>query len=133
MTYLRLAGFAIGLAALIAAFFFGRHVGKAECEAMHLREEKKAADRLETRIVTAQQQDEKAVAADVVRETIMREITREIPKIVDRPVYRNVCIDADGVRLIRQAVDAANGRGAPGGGADGASGRVQPATGDRQP
>lgn len=32
-----------------------------------------------------------------------RIIEREKLKIVDRPVYRNVCLDADGVRIANQA------------------------------
>lgn len=115
MTYLRL-GLGIGfLLALIGAFFYGQHAGTQRCEAAHLKAEKKAAAKIETRIVTAQEQDAKSAEADVQRQTIVREITREVPKILDRTVYRNVCIDADGVRLIDRAVDAANGRGAPGG------------------
>lgn len=34
-------------------------------------------------------------------------ITREVERVVEKPVYRNVCLDADGLRLIGQAVDAA--------------------------
>jgi hypothetical protein len=30
-------------------------------------------------------------------------VEREREKVVDRPVYRNVCLDADGLRLIEQA------------------------------
>lgn len=32
-----------------------------------------------------------------------RVVIREIPKIINRDVYRNVCIDADGLRLIERA------------------------------
>lgn len=32
-----------------------------------------------------------------------RIIEREKLKIVDRPVYRNVCLDSDGVRIANQA------------------------------
>jgi hypothetical protein len=33
-----------------------------------------------------------------------RTITVEVEKIVDRPVYRNVCLDADGLQLIAAAI-----------------------------
>lgn len=130
MSYLRL-GLAVGvLLALIGSFFYGQRVGKQRCEAAYAAAaEKQRADREKT-IATAQTQDTAAAEANVQRETIVREITREVPKIIDRPVYRNVCVDADGVRLIDRAVDAANGRGAPGGGIAGAAGGVQPAAGD---
>jgi len=34
-------------------------------------------------------------------------ITREVERVVERPVYRNVCLDADGLRILGAAVDAA--------------------------
>lgn len=126
MRYLRL-GLAIGaLLACIGAFFYGQSVGKAKCEARYAAAAEKARSAREKQIGRAQAQDTAAAAANVQRETIVREITREVPKIIDRPVYRNVCVDADGVRLIERAVGAANGRGAPGGGTAGATGGVQP-------
>lgn len=36
--------------------------------------------------------------------TRTRTITIEVDKIIDRPVYRNVCLDADGLQLIAAAV-----------------------------
>lgn len=36
-----------------------------------------------------------------------RTITREVARIVDRPVYRNVCFEHDGLRAIREALGAA--------------------------
>lgn len=114
MSYLRL-GLGIGvLLALIGAFFYGQHVGTQRCEAAHLKATAAAQEKREQQIGQAQANDAKAAEADVQRETIVREITREVPKVIDRPVYRNVCVDADGVRLIERAVEAANG-GAPGG------------------
>lgn len=46
--------------------------------------------------------------ADQARQSTHREIIRESTKIVDNPVYRNVCVDADGVRLLDRAIDNAN-------------------------
>lgn len=130
MSYLRL-GLAIGaLLACIGAFFYGQNVGKAKCQASYAAAEAKVRADREKTIGRAQEQDAAAAVANVQRETIVREITREVPKIIDRPVYRNVCVDADGVRLIERAVEAANGRGAPGGGTAGAAGGVQPAARD---
>ena len=111
--WLRL-GSAIGaLLLVVGAFFYGRHVGYTECDNDHLKAAAAAQEKREKQIGQAQAGDAKAAEADVQRETIVREITREVPKVIDRPVYRNVCVDADGVRLIERAVEAANG-GAPG-------------------
>lgn len=130
MTYLRL-GLALGvLVALIGAFFYGQSVGKAKCEVAYARQADKARIKRDETIREAQQQDLVAAAANVQRETIVREITREVPKIIDRPVYRNVCVDADGVQLIERAVEAANGRGTASGGSNGEASRIQPASTD---
>lgn len=114
MSYLRL-GLGIGvLLALIGAFFYGQHVGTQRCEAAHLKAAATAQEDREKQIGQAQANDAKAAEAAVQRETLVREITREVPKVIDRPVYRNVCVDADGLRLLTRAVEAANG-GATGG------------------
>ncbi len=109
MTYLRM-GLAIGvLLALMGAFFYGQSIGKAKCEVAYDRAADKARAQREVTIGAAQQQDAIGAAANIERETIVREITREVPKIIDRPVYRNICVDSGGVALISKAVDAANG------------------------
>lgn len=108
MSYLRL-GIAVGvLLALIGAFFYGTSVGKAKCQNAYAAAAAKAAKKADGNLETAQQNDAAAVEAEIQRETVVREIVREVPKIIDRPVYRNVCVDADGVQLIRRAVDTAN-------------------------
>lgn len=114
MSYARIAAAVGALLLVVGAFFYGRHIGYAECENDHLKAAAAAQAKREEQIGQAQAGDAKAAEADVQRETIVREITREVPKVIDRPVYRNVCVDADGVRLIGRAVEAANG-GAPGG------------------
>lgn len=132
-SYLRL-GLAIGvLLALMGAFFYGQSVGKAKCEVAYAKAADKARAQRDATIRDAQEQDLIGAQANIERETIVREITREVPKIVDRVVYRNFCADADGVRLIDRAVDAANGRRTASVGVDGETGRVQPAAGDSEP
>jgi hypothetical protein len=61
--------------------------------------------------------------AEQNRQSTHREIVRESTKFIDRPVYRNVCIDADGVRTLDRAAGNANARdpGAPSGEAGGAA------------
>ena len=56
-------------------------------------------------------EEKKAQAAATKTEAVRVEIryrtktiTKEVDKIVDRPVYRNVCLDADGLRLARCAI-----------------------------
>ncbi|MBF0270307.1 MAG: hypothetical protein HQL44_17135 [Alphaproteobacteria bacterium] len=38
------------------------------------------------------------------RRIVYRDITREVDKIVERPVYRADCLDADGLRLVNRAL-----------------------------
>lgn len=37
--------------------------------------------------------------------TVYRQITVEVDKIVDRPVYRNICFDDSGLRELHRAID----------------------------
>lgn len=37
-------------------------------------------------------------------ETIFQTITETVEVIIDRPVYRNVCYDADGLRALQRAI-----------------------------
>lgn len=34
----------------------------------------------------------------------LRPIIREVERVVEKPVYRNVCLDDDGLRLLRSAI-----------------------------
>jgi len=38
------------------------------------------------------------------RKIIVRTVTRQVDKIVDRPIYSNVCLDADGVRSVNAII-----------------------------
>jgi hypothetical protein len=51
-----------------------------------------------------------------------KEIVRTVEKIVTRPVYRNVCLDADGLQQLRAAIAT----GAPAGGAAAAVPAAEP-------
>jgi hypothetical protein len=46
-------------------------------------------------------------------ETVFKTITQEVDHVVEKPVYRNVCLDDDGLRAIRSAVERANARSEP--------------------
>lgn len=130
MIYGALGGAVAALLLAIAAYFHGVEVGvdkqRSADLAANLKDEKEQRRRLEA----GQRDDDGAARAAVARETTVREITREVPKIIDRTVYRNVCIDADGVRLIRRGVEAANGEQPPGRRPVGDAGEIRDATGN---
>ncbi len=130
MIYGALGGAVAALLLAIAAYFHGVEVGvdkqRSADLAANLKDEKDQRRRLEA----GQRDDDSAARAAVARETTVREITREVPKIIDRTVYRNVCIDADGVRLIRRGVEAANGEQPSGGRPAGDPGEIRDTTGN---
>lgn len=107
--YFYLGGALAVVALLFVAFRYGVGVGHAERDAATLRGVAKleaAARRLQTA-----EEARRALTAvlDARSDTLVKEIYREVPTVIDRPVYRNICIDADGVRLADRARDAANG------------------------
>lgn len=79
------------------------------------------ADRLEQQQQARRAQEQQADAAGVRfeqgREAIraqQRVITREVERVVESPVYRDVCLDPDGLRLVAAtAAGAASGAGEP--------------------
>lgn len=93
----------------IAGFAYGVHVGAAQEQATQKRaDDARDAERrkLQAQIDASAQRHQ---AAEYARQGAVREIYHESQKIIDRPVYRNVCLDADGVGLLDRAAATANG------------------------
>lgn len=107
--YFALAGALAIAAAAGGGFLKGEEVTKARRDQGQLHQLVQALDERDAKqkkigeLETAAQQRENG------RQTIVREITREVPTVIARPVYRNECIDADGVGLLDRARAAANG------------------------
>jgi hypothetical protein len=47
---------------------------------------------------------EKKEAGDQKAKIVYRKITQEVERVVEKPVYRNVCLDPDGLRIARDAI-----------------------------
>lgn len=93
----------------IAGFAYGVHVGTAQEQAAQKRaDDAREAERtkLQAQIDASAQQHQ---AAEYARQGAVREIYHESQKVIDRPVYRTVCLDADGVGLLDRAAATANG------------------------
>jgi hypothetical protein len=109
LSHIALAG---ALAACLAGgtgYLHGMNVGEAREQAAQAREDKAiaaATRKLQGQLDAAGEQH---AAAETARQGQVREIVRESKTIVERPVYRNVCVDADGVRLLDRAAAVANG------------------------
>jgi hypothetical protein len=118
----------------IGAYFYGVGVGKDQCVANQVKVERKQTAQQTKALVKAQTTDQNAADKDVQRKATVREIYRDVPKIIaGDPVYRNVCVDDAGVQLLARAVAAANGSEPPAAGAVSASGPLQLTTDDGRP
>lgn len=114
----------IGLAIIAALGAIAAKIYDAGRDAERLDWEKKAAQQRqaeELRIASA------AAALEVARgkaKPVYRTITQTVDRLVDRPVYRNVCVDDDGLRCINAAL---RGESAAGCGPDSGVPGAQPA------
>lgn len=91
------------LASVLAAFIAGGYVHGLYNDSLALAAVNAAVAAQE---VANKRETEQALALDAwlskhAKNT--REIVRETVKLVDRPVYRNVCLDDDGLRLANAA------------------------------
>jgi hypothetical protein len=110
LSHLALAGALAACVSGIGGFFYGTRVGVAQEQAAQRRADNAAEAmrrKLQGRIDAS---TERAQAAEYARQSGVREIYHESQKVIERPVYRNVCIDADGVRLLDRAAAIANGQ-----------------------
>lgn len=109
----------------IGGFAYGVRVGTAQEQAAEHRAQAKAdkvRGELQSQIDASAQQHQ---ANQNARQAGVREIYHDSQKIIERPVYGTVCVDADGVGLLDRAAATANGEGlapaagAPAGAAEG--------------
>lgn len=40
--------------------------------------------------------------------TVFKTITQEVERIVEKPIYRDICLDDEGLSILRKSIDAAN-------------------------
>lgn len=94
-------------AALVAAFVVGATVNGWRLNAKHGAEKLAAAKAAkEAYDAKAKQYNEASAALEAARnerEIVYRTIEKRVEKVVERPVYRNVCLDERGVQLINDA------------------------------
>lgn len=106
--YLAAGGLLLSVASGLAGYFHGLDTGTMR-EREAGREAVDAANDARDRI---RAQMEKAsllhLQVEQDRQVTHREIIRESTKFIDRPVYRNVSVDADGVRALDRIADNAN-------------------------
>lgn len=106
-------GVILAVAALGGAYVEGRVDGRHIEQAAEKRADdaaQKVRDQLQGQIDQSALQHQ---ATENQRQQSVREIDHEKETIVERPVYTNLCFDADGVRLVQKAAATANGAGEP--------------------
>ena len=125
-SHVAVAGLLLSVAAGLGGYVEGVRVGVARVEAAQKRAQDAAAQTRETRQDGVDRSALAHQAAETARRTETREIAHEVEKIVERPVYRDRCVDADGVRLLDRAAAATAADGAGIGNAAGPAARAAP-------
>ncbi len=77
-----------------------------------IKEQAREVNQRATERLRRQNSNTAAVAHEADKIVIKKEflpITQEVDRVVEKPVYRNVCLDADGLSVIRSAISRANG------------------------
>lgn len=75
------------------------------------RDLKATQDNARVQILRADRADQAAERHEVAKAKIevrYETITKEVQHVVEKPVYRNICLDDDGLRVIRDALAAAS-------------------------
>lgn len=96
------AFFVLGL--VIGAYVKGRADANAVCATTVAAIYAEAEAQKDAEAEKARQTSARLEKQNASARIIYRDIVHEVEKIVDRPVYRNVCLDDDGVRLANAAL-----------------------------
>lgn len=107
------------VAAVALAAFMAGGAGAWNVQAWRFEAEKaRAVQRAARDLARAVEVQDRAVSAYIAqRQTAAsrtEKVIRYVDKIVERPVYRNVCLDADGLRALRATIDGAEAGPEPG-------------------
>jgi hypothetical protein len=104
--WLKMAAACLLLAAIYA---FGRHDGAAIEQAAQTRAVRAAAAASSSAQTQIDKLTADAARAEQDRQSSVREVRHETKRVIERPIYRTVCVDPDGVQLIAKAAAIANG------------------------
>jgi len=97
-----------GLALLGGAYAYGDSNGANRVIARNAKAEAKAVAAMEKGRLAIETVSSRLSEARRDQDTQFRTIYHEATKIIERPVYRNICVDADGMRLLDRARETAN-------------------------
>ncbi|WP_311270046.1 hypothetical protein [Sphingobium sp. WCS2017Hpa-17] len=107
-SHIAMAGGLLACFAAAGGYIHGIGVGLAQERAAQIRADTQAAkvrQQLQSQIDASAERHQ---SGEQARQANGREIYHESRKIIERPVYRNICVDADGVGLLDRAAATAN-------------------------
>lgn len=107
--YVMLGGVALLATATGGAFFEGKHVEAGENSTRQLTALTDALADAKDKQTTINSLDAEKQRIENLRQAAVREIDHETTTVIERPVYKNVCVDADGVSLLDRAQDISSG------------------------
>ena len=101
------------IALLVASAFAGTYLkgrmdGRSVCDNRIAAMVAEAAQRGKTEQTQAHTAAKRLEVAHAKTRVEFRTITKEVEKIVEKPVYRDVCLDADGLRAVNAALTGAS-------------------------
>lgn len=87
-----------------AAFGYGVHVTNDHWNAKELGVEKQIEAEKDALVKQANDAEAALSAAQAQQKVVYRDVIKNVDRIVTRPVYRNVCLDPDGLQLANTAL-----------------------------
>lgn len=97
----KLAEYLIVIAVVFGAFFYTWHKGYEQCEQDNIVSVAKAKQEQQNRYDILAKKLEDTKAERIVQTNT---ITKIIPQIVEREIYKNVCVDSQGLDVINKAL-----------------------------
>lgn len=91
----------------LSSAWVGHRVTAASYQSDIIKEQQAAAEAVAAAAKQANMQAEELEKARADREIVYRTITKQVDRIVDRPIYRSDCIDDDGLQSINEAFTGA--------------------------
>lgn len=104
-----LASFAAIIGSQLLLYDKGKTAGRRIAAAYYVEQLREAEAETQRKSDAIEQMTAAQLVTDQQRDTTHREILRESTQIIDRPVYRDACVDADGLRILDRIAANANG------------------------
>lgn len=83
------------------AYFKGRSAGS---ESVQIKWDKAIADQRDREQAATQAASTKLESGNAKAKVVYRTITQTVDKVVEKPVYRSICLDDDGLRVANEAL-----------------------------